>query len=359
MAEPFKNIFSMEACISFSNSIEEFSDNFSKENFLENIDPKQLEAYELKERMNYITQALHRSLSGDFKKDIKFLKKISINKQGFFYMIFSHYTELYGLEYFEESTSALEQFTQVASSEFAVRPFIIKYKEKMLELMFNWSKNSNEHIRRLASEGCRPILPWGMDIPFLRKDPSPIENILLTLINDESAYVRKSVANNLNSISKDNPDFVLSFARVHYGTSKNADSLLKHGLRTLLKNGNKDALNIIGYSSANYNISNFFVDNSVHIGENFNFSFEISSKSALGKIRIEYLIHLLRQNDKYNKKIFKISEFISQEVSKKIEKKHSFKVVTTRKYYEGTHFITLVINGVEYETKEFILKEAK
>lgn len=359
MAEAFKNLFSMEVCFSFANSIEIFSDNFNKEKFIESLDSKKLEGYELKERMHYITEALHFSLSGNFEKDIEFLKRISINRQGFFYMIFSHYTELYGIDYLEESTKAFEIFTQSASSEFAVRPFIIRYKEKMLEIMYRWSNDSNEHIRRLASEGCRPILPWGMDLPFLRENPEPIKLILLNLLNDDSAYVRKSVANNLNSISKDNPNIVLSIAKTYYGANKNTDSLLKHGLRTLLKSGNKEALSIIGYSTSKYDINNFYTDNTATMGKDFNFSFEISNKFALGKVRIEYIIHLLRQNGKYNKKIFKISEFNSNDILKKIEKKHSFKPVTTRKYYEGKHFITLIINGVEYGTKEFLLEEKK
>lgn len=75
----------------------------------------------------------------------------------------------------------------------------------MIAQLLKWSEHENEHVRRLASEGSRPRLPWGKSIPALKLDPSPVLPILEKLMQDESLYVRKSVANNLNDISKTHP----------------------------------------------------------------------------------------------------------------------------------------------------------
>lgn len=357
MGEPFKNLFNKDITEIFCDKILENFKEFDKKKFIFEVFNESFENLELKERMDYITKSLYRFLPKNYEETIGILKKASLGQSGFFYMILPHYVELYGLDNFEVSVNALEEFTKLCSSEFAVRPFLIKYEELMIKTMENWSKSENTDVRRLASEGSRPILPWAIDIPFLRKNPENLKNILENLVDDESEYVRKSVANNLNAISKDNPQFVITFAKKWFGTNKNIDKLIKHGLRTLLKAGNKEALNIIGYDDKKYTIENFELNNHVIIGENLNFTFSIKNEDSLGKLRIEYFIHLLRQKDKYSKKIFKLSEFVSDETTKTINKNHSFKRVTTRNYYEGRHFLTLVINGVEYETKEFYLKE--
>jgi|TARA_Y100001960_G_C14734217_1_gene859374 3-methyladenine DNA glycosylase AlkC len=44
--------------------------------------------------------------------------------------------------------------------EFAIRTFLKNFPEKTMEYIQIWSKNENYHVRRLASEGIRPNLPW-------------------------------------------------------------------------------------------------------------------------------------------------------------------------------------------------------
>eukprot|EP00487_Bulimina_marginata_P009270 TRINITY_DN3638_c0_g1_i1.p1 TRINITY_DN3638_c0_g1~~TRINITY_DN3638_c0_g1_i1.p1 ORF type:complete len:111 (-),score=0.82 TRINITY_DN3638_c0_g1_i1:51-383(-) len=104
-----------------------------------------------------------------------------------------------------------------------------------MQYFYKWAKSSNEHIRRLASEGCRPRLPWAIALPSFKKDPVDYFPILNELKNDESLYVRRSVSNNLNDISKDNPSLVIDFIKENIGFTKECDSMLKHAGRTLLK----------------------------------------------------------------------------------------------------------------------------
>lgn len=181
----------------------------------------------------------------------------------------------------------MEEFTKSSSSEFVIRHFINNYPNTMNK-MLEWSKSSNYHVRRLSSEGCRPRLPWAIGLPIFQRDPSLIIPILDNLKLDSEMYVRKSVANNINDISKDNPDIVIDLCKKwlkEYENNENLWWIVKHGLRTLLKQGNKEALNIFGYESFDtYVVNNFIFDKKVKLGDKLNFSFEICSKKSHKKM---------------------------------------------------------------------------
>lgn len=129
------------------------------------------------------------------------------------FIFFPDFIEVYGIDDYETSVIAFETITEFVSCEFAVRPFIINNQETMLKQMFDWSNHKLPMVRRLASEGCRPRLPWAMAIPSLKENPEPIISILENLKNDVSESVRRSVANNLNDISKDNPKIVIDLVK--------------------------------------------------------------------------------------------------------------------------------------------------
>lgn len=124
----------------------------------------------------------------------------------------------------------------------------------------------------------------------------------------------------------------------------------------MLKAGDSDILQLFGYHSKGIELSNLEVDKSVNLGEYLNFSFQINSQKPLGKLRLEYKLGLLRQKGKVNYKVFKISEREVKDKNLNINKSHHFKEVTTRKYYSGIQTLTIVVNGKEFDTKEFKLK---
>jgi 3-methyladenine DNA glycosylase AlkC len=255
------------------------------------------------------------------------------------------------------SIDAMETVTKYASAEFVVRPFIIKNEKRMMAQMYEWSKNENEHIRRLSSEGCRPLLPWATSLNSFKKDPTPVLPILEGLKTDISAYVRKSVANNLNDISKTHPDLVVKIAKDWYGKNSETNWIVKHACRTLLKKGNRDVLEIFGYSNTtSIKVTGFKVDKTdITIGNELVFSFEIETKEET-KVRLEYGIDYVKSNGKRNRKIFQISEILLKANYKKYyQKKHSFENVSTRKHYAGTHSITLIVNGIERGNLDFEL----
>lgn len=352
--EPFKNIYNEKEIKRLGDEICKVYPSFNDSEFYNSLINDAWEVKELKERQRAICLALGEFLPLKYLEALDILKKVQDKFSGLFHLVFPDFVEVYGLEYYDESIEALRLFTTQCSSEFAVRPYLIKYP-KFIEVFKIWAKDESEHVRRLASEGCRPRLPWGIALQEYKKDPSKVLEVLELLKDDESEYVRKSVANNLNDISKDNPKIVKEVFKNWYGKSKKTDWIIKHAARGLLKEGDREVLELFGYSSKGIEVTDLKADESIKLNEYLNFSFCVSSKKPLGKLRLEYKLGLLRQKGKVNYKVFKISEREEKQNSITIEKSHHFKEVTTRKYYEGLHSITIVVNGKEFDTKDFNL----
>ncbi|MCP3928715.1 MAG: DNA alkylation repair protein [Bacteroidetes bacterium] len=353
-----KNMYSPKLFDEFTDVLNEVLPTFDKEEFLKRIFTEDWEELELKQRMHHTTLVLHDFLPNDLSKTVKYILEIidkvkdrDIENAGFAFIVFPDYIETYGLDDFETSINAFEEITQFVSAEFAVRPFIKKYPKKMMQQMLAWSGHLHEGVRRLSSEGCRPRLPWAMALPTLKKDPSPILPIFENLKNDPSETVRRSVANNLNDISKDNPDVVLNLAKKWKGQSKETDRIIKHACRTMLKKGTPEALELFDYSSVNgVEIKNFTLESDkVEIGNNLNFSFELcNTSSEEKKLRLEYRIYYMKANGQLAGKVFKLAEQIYPPNSETlIKRKRNFKRMTTRKLYPGEHQIALILNGRE------------
>ena len=359
MAKLLKELYNEDYIDLLSSNILSNYTDFDKDNFIVSIFENQWQEKELKQRMRHIATTLYKFLPQEYDKSISILKKTFL-KMNFQYglenMIFQDFVEVYGLEDFETSMDALSCFTVGSSSEFAIRQFILKYPDSTMEQMKLWAKSENEHIRRLASEGCRPRLPWAIALSDFKENPKEVLEILEILKDDESLYVRKSVANSLNDISKDNPQIVKNITKKWIGITKERDWILKHGCRTLLKSADQEILEIFGFTkNSDIAIDDFVVNNNIQMGDNLEFSFELHSKDELGKLRVEYSIEFVRQNNRFSKKVFKIAEGIYEQNSKKFAKNYSFKAISTRKYYEGKHRVSIIVNGVILEEKEFIL----
>ena len=358
MAEQLKNLYSKEFIKKLANRLFLAFTNFEKEDFINTIFDISWQNLELKQRMRHIAITLNKYLPFSYKKQLEILKEVKKDFTGLEAMIFQDFVEVFGLDDFDESMKALEVFTQEASSEFAIRQFILKYEEQTMNQMKIWAKSKNEHLRRLSSEGFRPRLPWAISLPKFKQNPTKPLEIIELLKNDKSLYVRKSVANNLNDISKDNPQLVIKFVKENLGSTKELDWICKHASRTLLKKGDKQILELFNFDkSYHINLIDFCYDKSVKIDENLSFSFEINSDENIGSIRVEYVIYYLKSNNIHNKKVFMISQNEIKSSSKKFTKKQSFKNMTTRKHYLGKHFIAILINGEEILKKEFYLND--
>jgi len=363
---PFKEYLSLEFMNHFSDALQSVRPDFNKNELIDAIFNDNYARLELKERMRHITLRLAEQLPSNYKEAIHILidaqtevLKKDLKLVGLELIFLPDFVQVFGLDDFETSIDAMETITRTMSCEFAVRPFIVKYEDTMMTVLYKWSKHENHHIRRLASEGSRPRLPWAMALPEFKKDPSPILLILENLKNDSSEYVRRSVANNLNDISKDHPELVLNIAKKWQGKGKETDKLIKHAMRTLLKSNFPGSIQLFGYSAPkNIEVNNFKVDSTnVQVGKHLTFSFSIKNKDKKEAIvRIEYAVHFLLANGKNTRKVFKISERkIGSEEEIKFIRKHSFRIITTRKYYSGKHFVSLIVNGEEKIIGDFDL----
>jgi hypothetical protein len=196
-----------------------------------------------------------------------------------------------------------------------------------------------------------------MALPKFKKDPSSILPVLEKLKNDESEDVRRSVANNLNDISKDNPDVVLTICERWHGQLKKTDKIVKHACRTMLKAGDKRALLIFGYSDpSSMGVENFALEKTkIKIGENVRFSFDLTLKEK-SRVRLEYAISYVKAKGQHSKKVFKITENDYNPGIHTISRKHSFADMSTRKHYPGTHHVAIIVNGVEMGKVSFELK---
>ena len=362
MPELIKNRFHQESIEQFAQAFQSVYPTFKVKEFLKAILDETWDDLELKNRIHRIAFTLGQFLPSDYAKAITLIDQVvtmnSIEVCRFW--IFPTFVELYGqeTENWTISIEALARYTSYSTSEFAVRPFIFKDEKRMMAQIYKWSKDENEHIRRLASEGCRPQLPWAQALPNYKKDPTPILPILEQLKADPSLYVRKSVANNLNDISKTHPELVIKIAKEWYGENDFTNWIVKHACRTLLKKGNHEVLEIFGYHDGTaIDVSDFSLkESSILLGNTLVFSFSIQSNVAK-KVRLEYGIDYVKANGKRNRKIFKLSELLLKENQKaNYTKKHAFADLSTRKHYPGIHSITLIINGIEHQTLDFELK---
>lgn len=351
--EPLKDQFFNKAYVTqLAAEVKTAARNFDEQTFVQRVLSKTWKDLELKARMHHIADMLHSGLDCSFKESIRLLtpiveKRIAEKTNSFGDMIFPDFVERFGLDDLETSVKALEIFTSACSSEFAVRPFIVRYPKEMMQQMLQWSKHANHHVRRLASEGCRPRLPWAMALPEFKKDPAPVLKILENLKGDESEYVRRSVANNLNDISKDNLELALQTAERWAGKKPETDALVRHALRNELKKGNKRALKLFALRhKTNAKISNLRITPArLKIGGSvdFHFSLSVPKKETL---RLEYWIYFVKANGSTTKKVFQIAEkeFSVGEVHS-FRKKHKFHDLTTRKHHAGVHRFVIAVNA--------------
>lgn len=377
MAEAFKDMYNEQFFDKFTKDLKLVIHDFDPCDFVSQVMDHQWEKREYKQRIMHMATVLQKFLPADYREAIaKILElldyvkntlpdfsKIDDKNFGLLALeygpVLDKYVEQYGMGDYETSVKAIERITQFTSCEFATHSFIINYPDKMMEQMLAWSKHEHWGVRRLASEGCRPRLPWAAALPKLKDNPAPIIPILENLKNDPSRFVRLSVANNLNDIAKDNPETVIELAKRWKGESKEVEWIIKHGCRTLLRQGNPEVMKLFGFGSIKgIGIEKFRVlTPAVQVGESLEFSFNLlNNNHRPTKIRLEYGVYYRKADGTLSRKVHKISEkdYAGSSLTQ-ITRKHSFRVVTTRRFHPGLHRVAVIINGKEFEKHDFEL----
>ncbi len=362
-----RKIFNQKLILRISNNIKKVYSSFDNNNFINSH--KDIDKFGLLERVKLISTNLYQFLPKDYTKALNILINSLEDEQecelkgydGFYIMPLVDYISTYGIDYFEESMSGLYDMTKRFTAEFGIREFLIKYPDESLKLLKEWVKDENCHIRRLVSEGTRPKLPWAKDLTQFKIDPTPVIELLNLLKYEKTKLVQKSIANSFNDITKNNPKIVIDTLKewkTNNTKDKNIDWIIKHSLRSLIKDGNREALELIGYSNnIDINISSIEIDKKeIVLGERLNFKFTITSNKEQN-LMIDYILYFLKQNNRHSPKVFKLTKKnlkINETIT--IKKSHLLKFATTRKYYSGIQKIQLQINGIKQnEILEFNL----
>jgi 3-methyladenine DNA glycosylase AlkC len=316
----------------------------------------------LMERARHAAVALDAVLPGDYRAALDILRQVApvVDTEGFNKLVYSEYVALRGLDDWDASLPALEAFTQVMSAEFAVRPFILQDLPRMMDQMRRWADHPEASVRRLASEGCRPRLPWGIRLHPLVDDPAPILPILEALKQDPSEDVRRSVANNLNDIAKDNPAVVVEvLGRWQAINTPEMDWLIRHALRTLIKRSDPAALALLGYPrEAAVTVHDLTVDpDPVALGERTRFTFTVTSTGDTPQnLMIDFVVQFMKANGKQAPKVFKLTkQTLAPGESAQISGRVDFKPISTRVYYPGEHAIEIQINGARLARVAFVV----
>ncbi|AJS58711.1 hypothetical protein [Paenibacillus sp. IHBB 10380] len=358
MGEPLKLMYNEAFLRGFGEKIHTVYGAFDNEGFIATTMDDTWDELELKARMRRITLSLGGYLPRQYEDALDVLFAIDETCVGFPYLFFPDFVEVYGQaeEHWKLSMKALERFTSKSSAEFAVRPFLLRDPERMMCEMLAWAQHPDEHVRRLASEGCRPRLPWGQALPMFKREPDPILPVLELLKADTSLYVRKSVANNLNDIVKDHPSVVIDIARRWKGVNSHTDWIVRHGCRTLIRKADPEIMSLFGYAepaagtaSITTHASLSAEPNTIPIGGSSELRYELHiQEGEQAHIRIEYGIDFVKARGQTSRKSFLLSDkTVPGGTYLQGTRTHSWRELTTRRHYPGEHRISLLVNGRE------------
>lgn len=353
----FKDWFDEEAARALAGQIGAIDKRFSNKKFIE-LATSGLQDLEFAGRVGQFADALAACLPDDVPQALGILRDslpaplpdCDAVMDGWLQWPVGQFIANRGIEHFEESMLTMIELTRRFSSEFAVRPFVEHRQKETISYLRDLTDHESAHVRRWCSEGVRTRLPWGKKLHRLIADPKPVLPILDALKDDHEVYVRRSVANNLNDLSKDHPELVIAQCGKWYRQDKpQRITLVKQALRGLIKAGDPAALTVIGFAPPEKIQARLSVAaREITLGGTIELTAEITSRALkMQPLLIDYVVHFVRKNKKQGAKVFKWRTLdLGTGDTAIITKKHSFKASTVRALYPGTHFIEMQINGV-------------
>ena len=183
----------------------------------------------------------------------------------------------------------------------------------------------------------------------MQADPQLAAGILDRLKADESLYVRKSVANHLNDVTKVHPEWVLDTIEGWSLENKHTAWIAKHALRSLIKQGDVRALTVIGAGAkAEVELLDVQVEPAVvRLGEAITLSFTVKSMVAHEqRLVIDYAIEYVKANGGVSRKVFKLKTLALAGFGTDVVRRNQvIKDFTTRKHFAGRHGVQVMVNG--------------
>ena len=361
MPEPFKNIYNPNLIRAMAAHLGKWS-GFDSDAFLSKA-LTGIDTLEMMQRAEQISCALDIAFGQDFEKNVNGLKSalhpttkwrlsdMRVDDQGiagWAIVPMAAYVARNGLDRPELSLPVLREMTMRFSAEFAIRPFFRDHPATTLDIVRGWLTDPNVHVRRLVSEGSRPRLPWGIRLNAFVENPAPLLPLLNALRDDPEEYVRRSVANNLNDIAKDHPDLVAELARDWLdGADRSRTRLIKHACRTLIKAGHPDALTAFGFPPPDLqNVHLALSPDTVILGDDLILTLNLTGGRVKQRLLIDYVLEFRRARGGCNPKVFKWTEIdLAPGETRRLEKVHAYRKVTTRKDYPGAQRVLIQING--------------
>ncbi|MFN6994749.1 MAG: DNA alkylation repair protein [Aquincola tertiaricarbonis] len=363
MAEPFKNLLGEARVREAGEQLQRTWPGFDRARF-EQQALQGLHSLELKARARQLAAALQSTLPADFDAACSLLERslappaapgestsaAGAGLAGWIVWPMTEWVATAGLAQPERALQALHAMTQRFTAEWAVRPFIVAHPQLTWATLQRWCGDPSAHVRRLVSEGSRPRLPWGLQLKALVADPSPTLPLLERLQDDESDYVRRSVANHLNDIAKDHPALVADWLAAHLpGAPAPRRALLRHASRTLIKRGDARVLSAWGLGQALAGTATLAITpGRARLGEE-GVTLEVSLQSTARRpqaLEIDYAVHHVKARGDATAKVFKGWKLVlAAGESRLLRKRHALRPITTRRYHAGWHRVEVLVNG--------------
>jgi 3-methyladenine DNA glycosylase AlkC len=362
----FKNLIDTGTVAALGERLERVVPGFDRAAF-EATASEGLEALELKARVAWIAAAMDPWLEADVPRALGWLLAAMGPPQrgsedvtaGIAHWPILHWVETHGAEHPEHTLPALMSMTRRFSAEFAVRPLLERDLEGTIAVLEGWLDHPDVHVRRWLSEGTRPRLPWGGNIKALQRDPSPTLPILEALYRDPEEYVRRSVANHLNDISKDHPDLAVDIAKRWWNPDhRETTRLVKHALRGLLKAGHPGALAVLGYGPPEgLDLTLRLEPAPVVIGSKLAIHLELHNPTVRPlRLMLKYAVHYQRKSPGLSRKVFTWTERqLAPGQRLALTKNQAMKHVSIRRLYPGEHRVEILVNGQTLANASFEL----
>ncbi len=364
MAEAFKNLINEPLVRQAGVQLQRADPGFDARRFVR-LASRGLDGLEMKASAMQIADALEATLPADFARAAALIEAalappeageamadmrgVHAGLRGWILWPVGEFVARHGQDQPERALATLHALTQRFTAEFAIRPFIVRHPALVFATLQRWCQDDSHHVRRLVSEGSRPRLPWGLQLKSLIHDPGPTLPLLRALQDDPSAYVRRSVANHLNDIAKDHPALVAQWLQAHLPDAPEPRrALLRHASRTLIKQGDAAVLRAWGLGAAFKGRATLHITpDALAVGEMLNLQLTLKSSAARPQtLALDYVVHHVKANGSTSAKVFKGWQIVlPARIEVVLNKRHSMRAITTRRYHAGHHAVQVQANG--------------
>lgn len=252
----------------------------------------------------------------------------------------------------------LEALTCRFSAEFAIRPFLERWPEEAWARVEAWTAHPSLHVRRLASEGTRPRLPWGQQLTDSVADPARGLAVLDRLVDDPERYVQRSVANHLGDVAKDHPERAVAVARRWLAEREDRIWVVRHGLRHPVKQGHRGALEVLGFGPPQVAVDGpLQVSPRVELGDALQLELTlVSTADRPQRLVIDTGVHFRKKRGELRPKVFKwTTRELAPGARVTLARALSLRPVSIRRHYPGTQRVDVRVNGEVVAEADFEL----